>query len=259
MTSSVLSTPSGVGFSVWGNTPGSADSQEFQVSIDDSGPYTSSTSDPTPQTWMQWYQSPTLNSGRHGVNISSLYGEAVDLIAITPGPDTPLSGRTLIVDDGHPSIKYEGKGWKEEGGRYRQGGGVGFVPFQNSTHNTETVGDSFTFTFSGESSPLDILTVNHNRRFPRHESQSLRSHGRPCTRWCSAELVHRPRRENKKALELGRQGPRLCPFALHRHRCIERKRAYDKRGPRIDHSHSSVHAGLHALYAILRDTRRNTW
>lgn len=144
----IITSISGVSVALLGNT--AKLSQEFQVAIDSTSPYTTSTTDDHPQTWMQWYQSPVLKAGHHTLNVSSMRGTALDLILITPGPETSLDGQTLLVDDTYPGVKYIGDGWKEVADQqFNQVDNVLARPVQNGTHQTSHVGDSMSFSFSG--------------------------------------------------------------------------------------------------------------
>lgn len=99
---------------------------------------------------MQWYQSPVLKAGQHTLNVSSMRGTALDLILITPGPDTSLDGQTLMVDDSYSGIKYVGDGWTEVTDHkfVRDGPSLGW-PVLNGTHQSNKVGDSMTFSYTG--------------------------------------------------------------------------------------------------------------
>lgn len=99
----------GTSIAFFGNSPPSWASQQFQVTIDNNKPYNTSTSDTDPQHYMQWYQSPLLPSETHSISVSDMDGLALDYMVITPGPDTPLTGHTLMIDDFYQGIKYSGK------------------------------------------------------------------------------------------------------------------------------------------------------
>jgi hypothetical protein len=155
----------GIGIAMWGNTASTM--QDFRIQIDGNSKYRTSTTDPTPQTYMQWYQSPVLSDGQHTLNISDIHGIALDFILITPGPTTLLGGKTLILDDSHVAITYRGTGWKNVAGvRYREfeGRKSTVKPFQNGTHQTSTEGDSFSFPYSGETSRFSSLCSQSTKR-----------------------------------------------------------------------------------------------
>jgi hypothetical protein len=139
---------SGTAIAIWGNN---ALVQGFRVQIDNNSAYNTSSADPTPQTYSQWYQSPVLKDGQHNMNLSRLHGEAVDFMIITPGPQTRLDGQILIVDDSYSGINYYGSGWKEvHDTRYRNLANILVNPFQNRTHQTSNEGDGFSFSYSGQ-------------------------------------------------------------------------------------------------------------
>lgn len=148
-----LTRSTGVAVALYGNTPKNliSASQDFQVIIDGAPAYKSSTTDTKPQTYMQWYQSPLLTQGSHTVTLKEMYS-ALDLILITPGPDTPLASQTLMVDDVYDGITYTGGGWKEvRDKKYAEGSAsITAQPFQNGTHQTSNVGDSLSFSYTGE-------------------------------------------------------------------------------------------------------------
>ena len=98
----------GTSIAMIGNTPPNWDSQQFRVTIDDNKPYNTSTSDTSPQHYMQWYQSPLLSDGDHEIVLDDLSGIALDFMVITPGPDTPFTGQVLMVDDFYEGIEYSG-------------------------------------------------------------------------------------------------------------------------------------------------------
>ena len=134
----------------FGNTPYANASQWAFVSIDGGPEYNSSYMDAAPPSSRQWFQSPTLPEGTHTVNISRIAGTSVDFVVITAGQNTSLSGETLIVDDGDPSITYSGS-WSLNTNEYisRDNPVIG-LPYGNATHETNSAGASATFRFSGK-------------------------------------------------------------------------------------------------------------
>ena len=94
----------GTSIAFTGNTPNSSFSQSITVSIDGGTPYTTSYMDPTPQSYIQWYQSPTLSDGQHTIKANGVDGTSVDFAAITVGQHTPLAGKKVIVDNEDPLI-----------------------------------------------------------------------------------------------------------------------------------------------------------
>lgn len=127
--------------------------QDFLVSIDGATPYNTSTGDRTPQTYLEWFQSPMHPQGNHKMNISNIRGTAIDVLLITPGPDTALLGKTLLVDDISPDIKFLGRGWKTSARPFKRRTNtskkVTQPAIQNGTHETSTIGDGLFFAFTG--------------------------------------------------------------------------------------------------------------
>jgi hypothetical protein len=126
----------------------------FQVKIDDDQPYPCTYPNPTSNLYCQWYISPTLSDGPHTIVLLDLVQVALDYATVTPGPTTPLDGKTVIVDDTDPRLVYEGN-WKLSNQSFSGQGSAGSwpdsYPYQNGTHWTNTSGDSVTFRFTGAS------------------------------------------------------------------------------------------------------------
>lgn len=149
---------SGTAFALYGNTAPTLSNQKFSVSIDGSAAYSSSSEDTSPQNWIQWYQSPALREGAHVVQITDLRGHAVDLLLVTPSPNTPLAGQTLLVDDSYVGIRYNGSGWTESVSRtYQAMSTFKAWPLHNGTHQTSSAGDSMSFSYTGRSRPCSNL------------------------------------------------------------------------------------------------------
>lgn len=142
----------GTSIAIIGNTGGGdPELQRFTVAIDNNKPYNSTTYDTTPEslTYKQWYQSPTLPAGTHTLAFGDMSVVGVDYMAITPAPDTPLSGQTLLVDDTYSGITYHGSWQVSKGAKYDGGSILPGYTFQNTTTRTSTTGDSFSFKYSG--------------------------------------------------------------------------------------------------------------
>ena len=121
------------------------------VSIDGGIPYQTSTMDPTPQTYLKWYQSPTLSEGNHTIKVDGIFEMSLDYATIIVGQDTPLSGKKIIVDDDDSNVHYSGN-WTRNKDLFFPGlGSSKGLPFRNSTHRSTTPGDTITFLFSGQS------------------------------------------------------------------------------------------------------------
>lgn len=76
-------------------------------------------------------------------------GTALDYAVITAGQNTPLAGKTVIVDNEDPSIRFTGS-WTRNTDRFQSGSPPNGYPFHNSTHQSTTPGDNFIFRFSGD-------------------------------------------------------------------------------------------------------------
>ncbi|KAJ7165474.1 hypothetical protein C8R43DRAFT_878501 [Mycena crocata] len=106
---------------------------------------------PIPQEYRQWYTSPTLSDATHTVVLDDLVWIDLDYAIITAGTSTSLSGTTLIVDDNDPDLVYGGR-WTNNRDLFTIGHGQpSGLPFQNATHESNTIGDSMTFQFAGTS------------------------------------------------------------------------------------------------------------
>ncbi|EDR05984.1 uncharacterized protein LACBIDRAFT_294728 [Laccaria bicolor S238N-H82] len=159
LTGSLFLSFEGIAIAFGGNTPSVfADSQRLTVSIDGASSYNTSYNDPTPQSYVQWYQSPILPEGTHNITLTHMAGTALDYAVITAGQNTPLAGKTVIVDNEDPSIKFTGS-WTRNTDRFHSGSPPDGYPFHNSTHQSTTPGDSFIFRFSGTS--LNIYGILH--------------------------------------------------------------------------------------------------
>ncbi|KAG6847797.1 hypothetical protein H0H93_005943, partial [Arthromyces matolae] len=124
---------------------------DIYVSIDGAAAYQTWYNDPSPPSVIQWYQSPKLSDGQHTIVITHIAGTSVDMMMITAGANTPLSGQTLIVDDDDPSIVYSGS-WMRKTGRYKSSDTPHTgEPYGNATHQATSNGASATFTFFGTS------------------------------------------------------------------------------------------------------------
>ena len=70
-------------------------------------------------------------------------------MVVAPGPQTSLSGTTLMVDDTYNGIEYS-NGWQtNQNSTYAQSSIWGGSSFMNTSHETNTVGESLTFSYTG--------------------------------------------------------------------------------------------------------------
>ena len=147
----------GTSIAFFGNTPPVFnDSQTLTVSIDGGTPYNTTYADPNPQSYRQWYQTPTLTDGQHTVLLSHVLGTALDYAVVTVGKDTPLGTNRIIVDNEDPLITYKGS-WSRSIEEFDAGSLPDGFPYRNSTQRSSTPGDTFTFQFSGKLFVRDVI------------------------------------------------------------------------------------------------------
>ncbi|KAK7453501.1 hypothetical protein VKT23_011778 [Stygiomarasmius scandens] len=167
----------GSSISLFGFTPISPPfNSTFQVASQFSGPFTR-LSYPDQALGCQWYTSPPqVASNANQLIFSDLYGMAFDYALVTVGSGTDLRGKTILVDDTNPEIKWSGS-WddtinhnlkvgttlpvdppgseEEKRSIHITSRSIGFtstiIPHGNGTHDSATKGDSFTFRFAGSS------------------------------------------------------------------------------------------------------------
>ncbi|KAJ7582323.1 hypothetical protein C8J56DRAFT_895110 [Mycena floridula] len=108
----------------------------------------------------RWYQSPTLGDtkDKHTIRLtppSANIDDVLDLdyIAVTPGMETPLSGKTLQVDDTYSGLNF-GSGWQPTNNVlfdpvFSDTTFYSGLPFQNTTHTSSTPGSTFSFSYTG--------------------------------------------------------------------------------------------------------------
>ncbi|KAJ7573418.1 hypothetical protein C8J56DRAFT_1130237, partial [Mycena floridula] len=108
----------------------------------------------------QFYQSPILEDTAeiHTINatvVGPVDAIALDYIAVSPGNETPLLGRTLMVDDMYGGFSF-GSGWVTEEPVLNLFTNSEFLafPFQNTTHRASTPGSMFSFSYTGSSLSL---------------------------------------------------------------------------------------------------------
>ena len=139
---------SGTSVAFFGITPSASSSQTLTISIDGGNPTNTTYNDPNPPSYRQWYQSPTLNEGLHNITLSQLAGTSLDFAIVTAGNDTPLAGQIAIVDNESPAITFQGN-WKQNKASFISSQIQDGLPFQNTTQDSTTIGDSLTFPFDG--------------------------------------------------------------------------------------------------------------
>ncbi|KAF9061786.1 hypothetical protein BDP27DRAFT_1428553 [Rhodocollybia butyracea] len=146
---SILFSFQGTTVSFTGNISSSTNSTGFFAGIDANAPYQVPYPNTTTPVYGQWYQTPILSDDRHTINLSSIVVD-LDYAIVIPGPTTPLSGSTIIVDDSNTNeIVYVGHKWSQNTAPINFVGGMSGMPMGNSTHSTCTKGDGFKFQFAG--------------------------------------------------------------------------------------------------------------
>jgi len=145
-----MATP-GTSVAFIGTTPPSSQPQTFYVSIDNGTRVNTSFSDPNPHSYRQWYQTPTLSDGLHTITLSSLVNSSIDFALVTVGAQTPIKDERIVVDDNASGLNFSA-GWRKDRDKFNIGGSTPISGFtlSNSTHDTETVGSSFSYKFSGK-------------------------------------------------------------------------------------------------------------
>lgn len=134
---------------MFGLTPSAAGAQNFMVSIDGSAPAPATYSDPNPPSYREWYQSPLLSEGTHNLFLSQVAGASIDFVTVTVGENTALANQLVIADNDDAGFSYNGK-WRESTAQFNSGPRPDGNPYHNSTHQTNYIGDTFTYKFTGE-------------------------------------------------------------------------------------------------------------
>ncbi|KAK0447721.1 hypothetical protein EV421DRAFT_1787786 [Armillaria borealis] len=138
----------GISIAFTGNTPGTSNKQDFSVSIDGADAYVASY--PSPAEYLQWYMSPILEEGNHTITLSELDNIDVDYAIVAVGNQTTVQGKDILVDDTSNAIVWNGN-WQTNTSTLAHITRV-FVdnhPLGNSTKDSSTAGDSFSFQFTG--------------------------------------------------------------------------------------------------------------
>ncbi|KAF5352079.1 hypothetical protein D9758_009405 [Tetrapyrgos nigripes] len=145
----------GTSISFTGNTPSSNDSPgSFLVTIDSHKPYQATFPNfSLIQNHTQWYQSPLLSDSTQGHSITiSQIATGLDYAIVSAGQATESLDQyqILVDDDDTEQIWYSGKGWETRTDVLELNGGfLDGPPVGNTTHQSNTVGDSFEFQFAG--------------------------------------------------------------------------------------------------------------
>ncbi|PBK67112.1 hypothetical protein ARMSODRAFT_339052 [Armillaria solidipes] len=138
----------GISIAFTGNTPGTSNKQDFSVSIDGADAYVASY--PSSAEYLQWYMSPTLEEGNHTITLSEMNNIDVDYAIVAVGNQTTVQGKDILVDDTSNATVWTGN-WQTNTSTLAHVTRV-FVdnhPLGNSTKDSSTAGDSFSFQFTG--------------------------------------------------------------------------------------------------------------
>ncbi|KAJ7784535.1 hypothetical protein B0H16DRAFT_301472 [Mycena metata] len=126
----------------------------YSVKIDD-GPF-------IPQSGFGYFESPVLDDGQHtivyGASATDVF-PAFDYLTVTASSTTQLLGRTVIVDDADIT-QYSGQ-WSTQLLTPLALSRPSAI-YKNTTHWSRTVGDSFTFQFTGNSVAVYVVIPNSN-------------------------------------------------------------------------------------------------
>ncbi|KAJ7571944.1 hypothetical protein C8J56DRAFT_1083859 [Mycena floridula] len=135
---------------------GDQDSGSLVATIDDSPPSSISFRS---FFYGQLYQSSTLDdtAKNHTIN-ATVVGSPIslDYIAVLPGKETPLFGRTLMVDDMYNGLSF-GSGWVTAETVFNlipSVPGLPIFPFQSTIHTASTPGSMLSFSYTGSSLSL---------------------------------------------------------------------------------------------------------
>ncbi|KAK0443899.1 uncharacterized protein EV420DRAFT_1649011 [Desarmillaria tabescens] len=149
----------GVSIAFTGNTPGTANKQNFSVSIDGGDAYVASY--PSQAEYIQWYMSPTLEEGNHTITLTEMDSIDVDYALIGVGNQTTVLNKDILVDDTSDSIVWTGD-WQTNTSTLAHITRV-YVdnhPLGNSTKDSTIVGDSFSFQFTGTN--ISVFGIQRN-------------------------------------------------------------------------------------------------
>ena len=146
----------GTSVSLYGNT--SQEPEKFTISIDGSEPFPYEYFGPAGYGF--FFDMIPLADGHHNITLSNVVGTSVDFAVITVNTSTSLSSQQpIIVDDSEPdaseTITYTGPGWITLGTTSSffqildSAPSTNAIPYMESTHQTNSVGDTLKFTFTG--------------------------------------------------------------------------------------------------------------
>ncbi|KAK0443900.1 uncharacterized protein EV420DRAFT_1484791 [Desarmillaria tabescens] len=149
----------GISIAFTGNTPPRTNKQNFSVFIDGEDAYIASY--PSHTEYMQWYMSPTLEEGTHTITLTEMDNIDVDYAIVGVGNQTTVLGNDILVDDTSDNIVWTGD-WQTNTSTLTHITETSIVnhPLGNSTKDSKTVGDSFSFEFTGTS--VSVFGIQRN-------------------------------------------------------------------------------------------------
>ncbi|PBK87128.1 hypothetical protein ARMGADRAFT_1085891 [Armillaria gallica] len=150
----------GISIAFTGNTPPSTMRQNFSVFIDDGDSYIASY--PAQSAYMQWYTSPTLEEGNHTITITEMDRTDVDYALVGVSGQTTTLGKNILVDSTSDSIVWVGY-WQTKTSilipTFEDFHVVSY-PLGNSTKDSSTSGNSFSFQFTGTN--ISVFGIQRN-------------------------------------------------------------------------------------------------
>ncbi|KAG6911317.1 hypothetical protein DXG01_002156 [Tephrocybe rancida] len=134
----------------YGSTPPPELSQDMAVTIDKSDTWRTSFPANQAGSYSQWWQSPLLDDGTHTIQLDGLTQMSLDFMAVTVSSTSLKAGQQIIVDDADPALQYAGN-WNISTVPFINPGQdkTTTAPFHNTTHQSNTTGDSVEFHFTG--------------------------------------------------------------------------------------------------------------
>ncbi|KAK0188326.1 hypothetical protein F5146DRAFT_1122553 [Armillaria mellea] len=143
----------GISIAFTGNTPPSTDKQNFSVFIDESYAYAE---------YMQWFLSPMLEEGKHTITLTGMHETDVDYALVSVGNQTTVIGKDIVVDSLSDGIVWVGNWQTNTSTLLTDIAGPYIVhrPLGNSTKDSRTVGNSFSFQFTGTN--VSVFGIQRN-------------------------------------------------------------------------------------------------
>lgn len=126
-------------------------STAIQVALGGSPPQNTSTGNKA-LTYQQLYQSAILPADHHSIQLSGLTDDTwFDFLVTTPGPNSPLAGQTLMIDDSYTGIQYIGDWQTSTDEIFSLHDAFGALALMNTTHHTSTIGAGLNISYTGTS------------------------------------------------------------------------------------------------------------